>query len=371
VFYIERRQIELKVLFNLPSIPQYSAIFQTLKHLADKLELLTVVTNEVDPTCMNDIPNNLQLLVLPRSKPQFLRGLLFQTGYARYDIIHDTFGYFLPLGVLSKFSKSKYITSGWGCSASWYFKAREIGFGDQNELNLHRQLMFREHVNSMLCDAILVNSPSFSKDYVNYYRIPESKIYEVPEPVTLTQEIQFSLKMDEPFNILYVGQISQMKGIHVLLEAFRKVNEEGHDARLTAIGKFIPHDREIIESQSWINVEFIEPLSHKDLTPYFQRANLYVHPSYQEGMPRVVMEALSYGVPVVASDLPGIKRLDDTGHLIRFMENFDVDDLKKILSSEILHPRKNQNFFRDARSRMGEFSPEIIANNIFKIYENL
>ncbi len=361
----------MKVLFNLPSIPQYSAIFQTLKCLAKRLNSLTVITNEVDSQYLNDTPPNLQLLQLPRSKLRFLNGLIYKSEYHKCDVIHDTFGYFLPIGILTKFSKSKYITSGWGCSASWYYKAKEIGFEDEEELNLHRRLMFREHINTMLCKAILVNSPSFTKDYAEFYGYSKSKMFEVPEPVIINQETRYVSKQDKTFNILYLGNISKMKGIHVLLEAFEKLLEAGHDAKLTAIGKYIPHDRHIIEQRSWKNVDILEPVGHHELSKYFQKADLYVHPSYQEGMPRVVMEALSYGVPVVASDLPGIRAIDGNSDLIRFMENYDSNNLKNILCDELIHPRKNANYFRDARARMADFSPEKIADKIFKIYEML
>ena len=362
----------MNVLFNLPSIPQYLAIFQMCKSLAGKLDSLTIVTNEMGQQDINNLPANLRLLEIPKSKPRFLEGQLSKAGYASQDIIHDTFGYLLPLGALAKLSNSKkYITSVWGSSAGWYHMAKEIELDDEDELNLSHNMMLREHVNSLFCDAILVNSPSFSKDYVKYFRFPNSKIYEIPEPVIINQEIQYSSKLDGPFNILYVGQISQMKGIHVLLEAFEKLLDDGHDAKLTAIGKFIPHDRNIIEQSTWKNVKFLDPVGHNELAKHFQKADLYVHPSYQEGMPRVVMEALSYGVPVVASDLPGIRTMDRNGTLIKFMENFDSDNLKDILCNEIVRSRKDFDYFQNARARMEEFSPEKIADKIFNIYEIL
>jgi glycosyltransferase involved in cell wall biosynthesis len=362
----------MNVLFNLPSISQYSAVFQMCKSLADKLDSLMIVTNEANQQPMIDQPTNMRVIEIPRSKLRFLEGLLSKSGFATQDIIHDNSGYLLPLGALTKLSPSKkYITSVWGSSAGWRRVAREIGLTDEDELNICRKIMIREHVNSLLCDAIIVNSPSFSKDYENYFRFPHSKIFEVPEPVITDQETKFSSKPDGPFNILYVGQISKMKGIYVLLDAFHKLIEDGHDARLTAIGRFTPYDKNAIEAMQCRNVKFIDFLPHHDLVNYFQRADLYVHPSYQEGMPRVVMEALSYGVPVVASDLPGIRTIDNTGQLIHFMKNYSAGALKNILSSEISCPRKNRNFFQDSRERMWEFSPDIIADKLFKIYKRL
>jgi len=361
----------MKVLFNLPSIHQYSAIFEMLKHLAGKLDSLTVITQDNSPIDKSEIPANLHILALPGAKSKFLKGIMFQSSFAQHDIIHDTFGYLLPLGVLTKLSKSKYITSGWGCSASWYYKAKEIGFGDQNELDLHRRLMAREHLNTIFCDAILVNSPSFSKDYVELYGYSKSKIHHIPEPVITNNNLQFTSRSEGAFNMLYVGHISKMKGIHILLNAFAKLVEEGHDAKLTVIGKYIPHDRKIIEQCSWKNVDFLEPMEQNELAKYFQKMDLYVHPSYQEGMPRVVMEALSHGVPVVASDLPGIRTIEGSENLIKFMETFDPNELKNILCNEMKCHRKDADYFRRARARMMNFSPDIIAEKVFKVYESL
>jgi glycosyltransferase involved in cell wall biosynthesis len=362
----------MNVLFNLPSLPQYSSMFDMCKSLAGNVDSLTVVTNESDPMRTRDMHSNLKVVELPRSKPRFLEGLLSKTGYCGKDIIHDTFGYFLPLGALAKFSGSKkYLTSAWGSSQGWYDKAREIGFGDKAELRQIRGLARREYVNSRLCDAVLVNSQAFVKDYVEYFHFPRSRIFEVPECVTLDPDLRYSDRPDGPFRILYVGHISKMKGIHLLLEAFQKLVEDGHDARLTAVGRFVPHDRKIIEAKEWPGVEFAGPLPQHELAPYFRRADMFVLPSHTEGMPRVVMEALSYGVPVVASDLPGIRRLDGSGRLIRIMPDFDTGRLKDILTEEMTSPRKDANFFDSARDGMAAFSPENTAGKIYEVYNKL
>ncbi|MFH0815926.1 MAG: glycosyltransferase family 4 protein [Methanobacteriota archaeon] len=362
----------MNVLFNLPSVPQYSAMFQMCKSLAGMLDSLTVVTNESDPIRLGETPSNLHVLELPRSKPRFLSGLLSETGCRKADIIHDTFGYFIPLGALAKLSSSKkYVTSVWGSSAGWCRKAVEIGFGDEAEISLNRGLARREQINSMLCDAIMVNSQAFVEDYVEYFNFPRSKVFEVPECVTVDPKLGYSGRPDGPFRILYVGHISKMKGIHLLLEAFQKLVAEGREARLTAVGRFVPHDRKIIEAKDWEGVEFVGPLPQPELAPYFRQADLFVLPSYMEGMPRVVMEALSWGVPVIASDLPGIRRLDDSGRLIRIMPDFNASNLKDILAEEMSRRRKTEQFFLSARNAMASFSPENTANKIFEVYNSL
>ncbi|MBW1886744.1 MAG: glycosyltransferase family 4 protein [Deltaproteobacteria bacterium] len=358
----------MNVLFNLPSIPLYPDRFEMLKCLSSKLDTLTVVTNELDDHYKATLPGNMSVLKLSNSKPRFLEGLLSKTSYRSVDIIHDTFGYFLPLGPLAKMSRSKrYVTSVYGSSAGWYRKAKELGVKDELELNLHKNLMRREKINSTFCDAIIVNSQTFTRDFVELFGYPESKIHEVPNCITVDDSVQYS-KPEGPFNVLYVGQISRMKGIHVLLKAFQGLEEQ--DARLTVIGKHTPHDRRLL-SNKWSNVEFLEPMPHTELAAHYRAASLFCHPSYQEGMPRVVMEALSFGVPVVAAALPGIKTLDETGQLIRFMENHDAGALKNILASEISSPRKTAAFFQTSRARMNQFSPEKTASKILEVYEKL
>ena len=114
-----------------------------------------------------------------------------------------------------------------------------------------------------------------------------------------------------PLNILYVGKIWSKKGVGCLLEAFDLMDagEEGAILRLAG-----GHNDEA-EYQGFVEraercrfpVEFLGRLSPEELAPRYRQAQVFVLPSFFEGLPLVVVEALACGCRVVVSDLPGIR----------------------------------------------------------------
>jgi len=104
--------------------------------------------------------------------------------------------------------------------------------------------------------------------------------------------------------------------------------------KLIVIGKFIPYDKNIIDNMTLKNVTFIHHISYEELVQCYSNADLFVLSSYQEGMPRVVMESLSFGVPVIASDLPGTRTIDSSGKYVHLMKQLSASELKDLMVQE-------------------------------------
>lgn len=102
---------------------------------------------------------------------------------------------------------------------------------------------------------------------------------------------------DGPTHVLYVGDISAHKGFPTLVEALYQLE---HEVQLTVIGAGEP-PRALPES-----VEFLGFLHRADLPEHYRRADIYVTPSIDEAGPNTIVESLASGVPVVATDRPGL-----------------------------------------------------------------
>jgi len=124
------------------------------------------------------------------------------------------------------------------------------------------------------------------------------------------------------FIIMFVGRIVKDKGIDELIEAFINVENIHPEARLLLIGDYeekldpiSERSRNYIEKRNTIiNTGF-----KKDIREYLSIANLFILPSYREGLPHSLLEASCYNIPLIASNINGCNEIiedRETGILI-------------------------------------------------------
>ena len=107
--------------------------------------------------------------------------------------------------------------------------------------------------------------------------------------------------------ILYLAVISERKGIFDLIRAFGNINNNTYTLLVVGDGPDKNRAVELAESLHLSNrIIFTGKLSFSDLICAYSSADVYVLPSYFEGMPTTVMESLVLGCPVIATDIPGI-----------------------------------------------------------------
>jgi len=82
-------------------------------------------------------------------------------------------------------------------------------------------------------------------------------------------------------------------------------------------------------------IQFAGWQSREQLLPYYQEANMFVYPSRHEGMPNALLEAMSAGLPTVASRIAGNEELIDSGKNGYLVESENIDALKNALAKLI------------------------------------
>jgi glycosyltransferase involved in cell wall biosynthesis len=142
--------------------------------------------------------------------------------------------------------------------------------------------------------------------------------FAAPTPPESCQELrqQLNIEPDAPVAV-WVGLPVAFKHMDLLLDAFALVHNRLPQARLLLVGDFTKYPQYIQRADSSY-VRFAGRVPHDDLPPYYALANLYVHSSYYEGVPRVLMEALASARPVVSTRNIGsqtVVRDGDTGIL--------------------------------------------------------
>ncbi|MDD2768032.1 MAG: glycosyltransferase family 4 protein [Methylococcus sp.] len=118
------------------------------------------------------------------------------------------------------------------------------------------------------------------------------------------------------FELLCVGRLVAAKGQHTLLDALAIVLAKGRKVRLTLVGG--GPDRDSLEAHVAKKnlgdaVCFTGAINQDDIQAYYARADAFVLPSFAEGLPVVLMEAMALGIPCISTYITGVPELIQNG----------------------------------------------------------
>jgi glycosyltransferase involved in cell wall biosynthesis len=135
---------------------------------------------------------------------------------------------------------------------------------------------------------------------------------------------------DERPIVLYAGRLLRDKGIYELIDAARLLRTRRPDVRVQVLGYYDSNPACVTpaQMQAWSDEGVIEFLGEtRDVRPYLEAATALVLPSYREGTPRSVLEALATGRPVVVTDVPGCRETVIDGENGYLVPPFDPEGL--------------------------------------------
>lgn len=116
---------------------------------------------------------------------------------------------------------------------------------------------------------------------------------------------------------LFVGRLLSDKGIREFVQAAAQVKTRAPQARFQILGSLDagnPASIEPAELRQWIEGQHIEYLGQTDdVRPFVACASIIVLPSYREGMPRVLLEGMAMGKPIITTDSVGCRETVDEG----------------------------------------------------------
>jgi len=169
--------------------------------------------------------------------------------------------------------------------------------------------------------------------------------------------------------ILFVGRLTPEKGLEYLLQAYQQIET---NKKLVIVGGANLEDPYVdrLHELAGSNVIFTGYQKGRVLAELFSNACLYVQPSTLEALSMAVLEALSYGRYVLASDIPGnVEALGECGSTFKVA---DVSDLREQLVEVLSSPQMLKKQFDVARGYVArEYDWERTADGFEEVYERL
>jgi len=179
-------------------------------------------------------------------------------------------------------------------------------------------------------------------------------------------------------NIVYVGQLSPSKGIDILLEAFKIVRKELPNSSLTIIGEDLAYQGKYKEEYMRLaqelgltkNVIFTGYI--KDVFSEFEDKDVLVLPSRIEPFGRVLVEAMAYGLPVVASAVDGIPEIVNSEAVGKLVPREDPEALAEGIIQVLEEGgTKSQRAVEGRKHVRAEFPISKTVDEYIKLYYDL
>lgn len=195
-----------------------------------------------------------------------------------------------------------------------------------------------ERLNYRLCDHIIVYSPLIVREFGLARH--ENKIF-----IAHKHFVDFgTFKLEKPLGergnqVGYVGRLSQEKGIQSFLESIPKVLEATPEATFLIGGAGQLHKQVEDYAVAFSGlVAFAGRIAHDELPGYLNHLKLLVLPSYTEGLPNIMLEAMACGTPVLATPVGGVPDLIKDGETGFIMNDNSPQCVAQNILRALSHP---------------------------------
>lgn len=174
--------------------------------------------------------------------------------------------------------------------------------------------------------------------------------------------------------ILFLGEIGKRKGCYDIPEIYGRVLEKGErlplimagDGELAEVKKLF-EDRDLLES-----VSFPGWVRGADKDKCLKESGIFLFPSYYEGMPMAVLEAMAYGMAIVTTRVGGIPHLLEDGGSGYLCEPGDIEGLSKRLLELSKDGDKRRKMGERARQKaIEEYSMESHIKKLMDLYDRV
>lgn len=285
--------------------------------------------------------------------PEYQKKLINKINHGKYDVVIGVHA-FLCFHLASVQKKIQAQTVGWMHNSYQAFFEMTPAYlkGLQNH--------FKHQMPKLGRIVVLTDTDR------NLYRI---KLNFCPQVIYNPLTIRFE-ESDHPEykKFLAVGRLApRHKGFDLLINAFARFAAKNKEWTLEIVGEGPEENslRAMIDEYSLESRITLHPFT-KEIEKHYNHAGVYILSSRWEGFPLVLAEAMSYHLPVIASDLPVVKELLSEGKNALFFQNGDVEELAR----KMLQMAEQENI-----QQMGKeaylFSKELSIESISTQWNNL
>ena len=310
-----------------------------------------------------DLPDNFKLKIISPNKFWTQIGLASEMLRNKIDVL------FVPAYAVPQIHPSETVVTIHGLEYKYFPECYSLK--ERMILEINTKLSIK------LASKIIVPSENTKKDLIKFYGVEEGKINVVYHGVNSNWSKGFSPKVKQnnlvqiraealtpkiEFNVLFLGRLEKRKNIVNLVKAFelfknqlRRRHSGMSPSQLILVGKagfgFEEIKTTIQESQFKKDIILKDYISESEKEELYQNADLFILPSFYEGFGLPVLEAMSYGVPVVCSNTSSLPEVAGGAALLIDPNNIQEisEAMSKVFSNSDLKNKMIEKGFENIR----------------------
>lgn len=222
------------------------------------------------------------------------------------------------------------------------------------------------------CDAIVV----LSQKWVDYFKgdLGLKNVFVINNIVEPAQLFDENLKPTKELKLLFLGAICDNKGIFDLLDVIATNKTEF----IGRIKLYIGGNGEVERLQSVISqkqlaeiVEYVGWVTGEDKNRLLKDSDILMLPSYIEGLPITLLEAMAYAKPSITTNVGGIPEIIESGKNGVIITPGDKDALYDAIRLFVDNPKLIAEYGAEGLNRVVDFYPESVKNQLENLYKQL
>jgi glycosyltransferase involved in cell wall biosynthesis len=239
-------------------------------------------------------------------------------------------------------------------------------YSRSNKFNQKLVELFINNVDFLIC---------LSGKWKSYYEqnFTSEKIGIISNIIDYPNE-NINIRKSPTLTFLFLSLICNNKGIFDLLHVISEEKEKYKGKLRLIIGGNgeIERLKNLIKDQQLEDlVEFVGWITNKEKDAWLQKANVYILPSYNEGLPISILEAMSYGQAIISTNVGGIPEIvvpDKNGILI---DPGNLEQIKSSIDYFIDQPEKAKDYGKESKQMVKKHLPDSVMKELTSIYTSL
>ncbi len=222
-------------------------------------------------------------------------------------------------------------------------------------------------------DCFIVLSESWKDYYLTHCDLNPDRVIVLPNPVEIPASIP-DRSASSVTRFVFLGRIGQRKGAFDLLQAFANLPADclpqaqltlAGDGELEKAGELIKqlNIEGYVELPGWIDLEQRNQL--------LGDADVFILPSYNEGLPMAMLEAMAWGLPVISTPVGGIPEVIVSGENGYLADPGDIKALSAAMQSLVEDDALRLAMGRSARKRIEPLDLTLYCERLTKIYRSV